>query len=247
MCAVPLMVLSRSSSSGAPSRANLAQAPQRHLDVARAELDLVVEVLVLALVPHLDGAVVAVLLLADAHAGGVVAVGAVGRGAAGADPFLAALVAALLLGEALLQLLHDLVPAAQRLDLGLLLLGQVELGEQAQPLLGDLRLHRLAHQLEALEDVAEHLVELVEVALVLHQRGAREIVEVLDAAVGEVGLQRLHQRQVLLQGDRHLGGFQLMEEGGEHGQLGRRWHCHTGACLGTRRSKAPALAARGSR
>ena len=41
----------------------------------------------------------------------------------------------------------------------------------------------------------------------------------LDAAVGEVGLQRLHQRQVFLQGDRHLGGFQLMEEGGEHGGL----------------------------
>ena len=65
--------------------------------------------------------------------------------------------------------------------------------------------------------MAEHLVELVEVALVLHQRGAREVVEVLDAAVGEVGLQRLHQREVFLERDRHLGGFQLMEEGGEHG------------------------------
>ena len=31
--------------------------------------------------------------------------------------------------------------------------------------------------------MAEHAVELVEVALVLHQRGAREVVEVLDAAV----------------------------------------------------------------
>ena len=133
---------------------------------------------------------------------------------------LAALVAALLLLEALLQLLHDLVPAAQRLDLGLLLLRQVELGHRAQPLLGDLRLQRLAHQVEALEDVAEHLVELVEVALVLHQRGAREIIEVLDAAVGQVRLHRLHQREVLLQGDRHLGGFQLMEERGEHWRLG---------------------------
>ena len=32
---------------------------------------------------------------------------------------------------------------------------------------------------EPLEDMAEHLVELVEVALVLHQRGAREVVELL--------------------------------------------------------------------
>src|SRR5581483_11108430 len=101
----------------------LAQAPERDLDVAGAELDLVVEVLVLALVPHLDGAALPVLLLADAHAGRVVAVGAVGRGTAGADPLLAALVAALLLLEALLELLHDLLPAAQGLDLGLLLLG----------------------------------------------------------------------------------------------------------------------------
>src|SRR4029077_7923303 len=96
-----------------------AQASQRHLYVARPEFDAVVEVLVFALVPHLDGAVVAVLLLADAHASRVVAVGAVRRGAAGADPLAAPLMAALLLGEALLQLLHDLVPAAQRLNLGL--------------------------------------------------------------------------------------------------------------------------------
>src|SRR6185503_20572111 len=77
----------------------LAQAPQRHLDVARAQLDLVVEVLVLALVPDLDGPVVAVGLLADAHTGRVVAVGTVWRCAAGADPLRAALVPALLLGE----------------------------------------------------------------------------------------------------------------------------------------------------
>jgi len=38
--------------------------------------------------------------------------------------------------------------------------------------------------------VAEHLVEFVEVALVLHQRRACKIVEVLDLAVGEVRLQR---------------------------------------------------------
>jgi hypothetical protein len=116
--------------------------------------------------------------------------------------------------------LHDLVPAAQRLDLGLVLLRQIELGYEAQPLLGDGGLDGLAHEFEALEDVAEHLVEFVEVALVLHQRGTREVVEILDAAVGEVGLQRLHQRQVFLQGDRHLGGFQLVEERGEHFPLG---------------------------
>ena len=59
----------------------LAQPAQRDLDVARAELDRVVEVLELALVPDLDGAAVAVLVLADAHAFGIVAVGAERRGA----------------------------------------------------------------------------------------------------------------------------------------------------------------------
>ncbi len=46
---------------------------------------------------------------------------------------------------------------------------------------------------EALEDVGEDLIEPVEVALVLHQAGAREIVEILDAAVGEVCLHCLQE------------------------------------------------------
>src|SRR6185437_2825610 len=107
-------------------------------DVARAELDAVVEVLEFALVPDLDRAVVAVLLLADAHALGIVAIGAEGRGAGGADPFAAALVPALLLGETLAQRLHQLFPAAECCDLRLLLIGEVLLREPAQPLLGDL-------------------------------------------------------------------------------------------------------------
>src|SRR5262249_61642160 len=79
----------------------LAQPAQRNLDVAGAELDLVVEILELAPVPHLHGAEVAVPVLADAHAFRTVAVRAERRGAGGADPFLAALVAPLLLPPAL--------------------------------------------------------------------------------------------------------------------------------------------------
>src|SRR5947209_3728791 len=80
----------------------LAQPAQRDLDVARAELDLVVEVLELAPVPHLHGAAM-LALAADAYALRIVAGVAERRGAAGADPFLAALVTALLFFEALLQ------------------------------------------------------------------------------------------------------------------------------------------------
>src|SRR5262249_847065 len=64
-------------------------------------------------------------------------------------------------------------------------------------------------------------VELVEIALVLHQRGARQIVEILDPARREVRLHRLHQRQVLAQRHRQPGGLELMEEGYEHS----RWSC----------------------
>src|SRR5690606_1463416 len=94
--------------------------------------------------------------------------------------------------------------------------GEVELADGAQPFLRDMRLDGVAHQLEALEDVAEHLVEAVQVALVLHQRGAGEVVEVLHAAVGEVGLEGFHQRQILLQRHRQSGGSELMEEVDEH-------------------------------
>ena len=96
---------------GGAGAGEAAQAPQRDAHVAHAELDAVVEVLELALVPHLHGAEVAVAVLADADAFRVVAIGAEGRGARGADPFAAALVAALLLLQALLQGLEELVPA----------------------------------------------------------------------------------------------------------------------------------------
>jgi len=56
----------------------LAQAAEGDLDVAGAQFDGVVEVLVFALVPDLDGLAVAALVLADPDALGVIAVGAEG-------------------------------------------------------------------------------------------------------------------------------------------------------------------------
>src|SRR5207344_810369 len=116
------------------------QTSQSHFYVARSELDRIIEVAILALIPDLHRAAVARFVLADADALGVVAVGAEGRGAAGADPFVAALVAALLLFQPLLERLHQLFPAAERLDLLLLFLGQRQLDLLQQPLERDLRL-----------------------------------------------------------------------------------------------------------
>ena len=201
---------------GRAGAGEFAQPAQRDLDVAGAELDVAGEIPELALVPDLHGAEIAVLVLADAHAFGIIAVGAERRGAGGADPFLAALMAAFLFGEPLAQRLQKLFQAAHRLDLLLLVLGEIFFRELLEPLDGDFGSQRVLDEIEALEDVAEHAIELVEIALVLHQRRARQIIEILDTADGDILLHRLHQRQVFAQRHRHAGGFELMEEGREH-------------------------------
>ena len=202
---------------GRAGAGEFSQAAQRDLDVAGAEFDLVVEILELAFVPHFDRAEIAVGVLADAHAFRIVAVGAIGRSARRADPFRAALVAALLLGQPLLQRLEQFFQPAHGLDLLLFFLGEIFLRELLQPLGRDVRFRRVAQQFQPLEHVAEHAVELVEIALVLHQRGARQIIEILHPAAGEIGLHRLHQGQILAQRDRHAGGFEFLEKIDEHG------------------------------
>src|SRR4029077_7433902 len=104
-----------------------------------SELDGVVEVAVLALVPHLHRATVTRALLSDPDALRIVAIRAERRGGAGADPFSSALVALLLFAQALTQRLEQLVPATERFDLALLLLRQRALAERLQPLRRHLR------------------------------------------------------------------------------------------------------------
>ena len=198
-----------------------AQALERDLDVAGADLDAVVEVAKLAPVPDLDRAAVAAFVLADPHTLGVVAIGAEGRGAGGADPFRPALVAPLLFGESLFQRFHELVETAERLDFGHLLAAEVFLGELPQPVGGEVdRLQNLVDRdgLEPLEGGGEGLVEAVDIALVLHHRGAGEVVEPLDVIGHEPGAHALEKGEVFAQGDRHAMGAELGEEGQEHGR-----------------------------
>ena len=124
--------------------------------------------------------------------------------------------AALLLGKALAQGFEKLFQAAQRLDLFLFFVGEIFLGEFFQPLDGNFRGERVFDQVEAFKDMAEHAVELIEIALVLHQSGTRQVVERLDPAVGQIHLHRLDQREIFAQRHRQAGGFELMEEGREH-------------------------------
>jgi hypothetical protein len=95
-----------------------------------------------------------------------------GRTAAGADPLAAAGVALLLLGEALLESLHQLVPA-EFFQLGPFGVGEVLLHCLPQPFFGNQHLHT-RQRLDPLEVLAEGAVELVEVRLVLDQDGARQ-------------------------------------------------------------------------
>src|SRR5262249_14980525 len=136
------------------------QASQRDLDVARTELDRIVEIAVFALVPHLHRGAVTRLVLPDAHAFRVVAISAKGRRTTRSNPLVAALVAAFLLVEALLQRLHQLLPAAEGLDLLLLLVGERQLDLLQQPLERDLRLDA-GNRLHAVPELAEGAVELV--------------------------------------------------------------------------------------
>ena len=76
--------------------------------------------------------------------------------------------------------------------------------------------------LDALEVQAECLVELVEMAFVLHQAGACQEVEVVHAAgvalrADHIGLQRFEQREEFAYRNRHLGVAQGLEEGDQHG------------------------------
>src|SRR5471030_318872 len=125
-----------SSSTSAPSRANL-RSRRRAILMLRVPISTVSSRFLYSRLSQTLTARPSRLLSWPMHALGIEAVGAERRGAGGADPFAAALVALLLLLETLLQRLHDLLPAAQRLDLRLLLVGQQLLGQLAQPFLGN--------------------------------------------------------------------------------------------------------------
>ena len=184
-----------------------AQALHGDLDVPCTELDLVVVVLELALVPDFHGAAVAGLVLADAYAFGIVAIRSKRRSSAGADHLVAAFVALLLLFEALFQRFHQLLEAAHGLDFGHLLGGQEFLAHLLEPFLGQvLDVDRVGQRVEAFEDVGEDAVELVDVALVFHQGGAGEVVEVLDIHLDDLLVHRLHEGQVFLQCHRDFRG-----------------------------------------
>ena len=193
------------------------QAAQRHFNVARAKLDTVIEIFEIALVPDFHRFEILVLVLADTHAFRIIAVRAKGRRAARANPFIAAFMAFFLLLKPLFQLFHNFFPAAQRLNFGLFFFGEEFFGQGFQPFFRDFGHFAFGQIFQPFEDMAENLVEFVEIALILDQRGARQIIKIFDLRANHIIVQRFQQRQIFAQGNRHIGAFQLMEKIDEHG------------------------------
>jgi len=125
-------------------------------------------------------------------------------------------VAALLLVEQLLQALHQGFEAAEFFNLVQLLGAQEFFRQLLEPFLGQVLDRHALGRLEALEHLAEDAVEAVEVALVLHQGGAAEVVEVIDGIVGHARLHGAHEGEVLGDGGREAGRAKGQDEGREH-------------------------------
>ncbi len=160
------------------------------------------------------------LLLTNADAFRVIAVGTERAGASRTDPLAAALMPALLLFEALFQGFHQLLPAAQRLDQLFLFLGQIFFNQLAQPLFRDHRGCGVDAD-HALEIGGEHQIIAVKEFFVLDQAGARQKIKILDTAECDLLLQRLDQHQKFLDRRRHPALAQLQEKINQHHILHR--------------------------
>ena len=191
-----------------------AQAAQRHLDVPRVEGDVGAQVPEAPLARDFESAA-ATRRVADLDAGRVGTARAVRRGAPGAGPFVAAVVAPALLGQPLPHLLADLVEVHPLQKL-LFLLGQLPLRrrvlEPAHQLLGE-RDGFVGH---AVEVVGEGAVEAVEVLLAVHAEGAGHLVEAVERPPVQPQPERLRQRDRLMKTDLHAPLAQLVEELDEH-------------------------------
>ena len=199
-----------------------AQALKGDLDVARAQLDIVVKIAKLALVPDLDRALMARFVLTDAHALGVVAMGAKGACAGGADPFAAALMAALLFLEALFEGLHQLIKAAKRLDLRAFFGAQMLFGQLFKPFLWQINGVKnilRSDRLEPVKACGEGAVKAVDQALVFDHGAAREVIEPLDVIGDKPGIHRLEKGQVFAQGNRQVGLSEVLEKRQKHRAL----------------------------
>jgi len=205
---------------GGPVTGPAAQAFQGHFDVAGAQLNRVIQVLELALVPDFDRALVAAFFLADTHAFGVVAISAKRRRACGPDPFAAALMATFLFFQPLFQRLHQLVKTTQRVNLGHFFGAEMLFRHFSQPFFGHInRVQHILHAdlFQARKGRGKGAVEFVEIAFVFDHYGACQVVECVDIIGDQTRSHAFEKAQILAQADRHATVPEVFKEWQKHG------------------------------
>ncbi len=118
----------------------------------------------------------------------------------------------LLFFQALLECLHDLVPAAERFYPGHFLVAEIAFGNGAQPVFGHRRGFIAVGSDNAPENPRKDLVELVDQPFVLHEGRPGEIIEFIGIVRDDIGVERLEQDQVLLHGGGNARGAQRFDE-----------------------------------
>ena len=121
-----------------------------------------------------------------------------------------------LFGQPLLEGVHQLLEA-HGLQRGFVFFAQVFFHQLAQPVFRDVALQVFQIPAGAVEVVGEHPVEAVKPFFVFHQRGARQIVKVVQTGKRQPRLQRLQEQQKFLKADRHASGAQGKKKLDEHG------------------------------
>ena len=160
----------------------------------------------------------------------MIAAGTERAGTAGADPLVAPGVAFLLLFQALFERFDEFVQPAQRLDLRPLFIAQRALELLAQPFVRDQGLKVFIEVLQAVEIGAEGAIELIVVALVLDQNGARQKVKFVHVGEGHAVFERVDQVQQLTHRNRHLGCAHFIEQIQQHAyRLGSINDCRDGS------------------
>ena len=106
---------------------------------------------------------------------------------------------------------------AEAVDLRHLLGRQIGFGDQPQPFFRDFGADLLAAgRDQALEHFGEHPVEPVELALVMNEGGAGEIIELLGLGGDHLGVHRFEQQQMLLQRGGNAPAAQRFDKADEH-------------------------------
>src|SRR3546814_14226551 len=107
---------------------------------------------------------------------------------------------------------------------------------QPQPVLGNRAEQLAGDRLDTLEIRGERAVEAIVLRLVFYQRGARQVVEIVERKDRDVPGQRFEQHQEFAETGFHASGEDGEEEGEEKdvggGQVGRAWWREEGGRYG---------------